>query len=108
MGMTNTALKKKIADAKPSSWLSDGLTKEEIEQALREGEIRSKIMQYNIRVEDINAIKTATKIIATICDKHTQCTHCPFEREDKDGFFDCILDTPPSEWDGEEITKCFT
>ena len=61
-----------------------------------------------VREEDIKAIKTATKIIATICDEHTSCKNCPFEREDKDGFFDCILDTPPSEWNGEEITKCFT
>lgn len=36
MGMTNDALKKKIAEAKPTSWLSDGLTKEEIAQALEQ------------------------------------------------------------------------
>lgn len=38
MAMTDSeALKKKIANAKPTSWLTDGLTKEEIEEALVEG-----------------------------------------------------------------------
>ena len=43
MGMTDSeALKKKITNAKPTSWLTDGLTKEEIEEALAEGEKRGK------------------------------------------------------------------
>lgn len=36
------ALRKKIANAKPTSWLTDGLTKEEVEQAIAEGNKRSK------------------------------------------------------------------
>lgn len=36
------ALKKKTANAKPASWLTDGLTKEEIEQAMAEGNKRSQ------------------------------------------------------------------
>ncbi len=35
-------VKKKIANAKPTSWLTDGLTKEEIEEALAEGKERSR------------------------------------------------------------------
>lgn len=61
-----------------------------------------------LREEDIKAIKTTTTIMSTICDEHPTCKGCPFEREDKDGFFDCILDKPPAEWDGEDIIKCFT
>ena len=65
-------------------------------------------MTTQYRDEDIKAIITAIKIISTICDEHPTCRECPFEREDKDGFFDCILDKPPAEWDADTITKCFT
>ena len=65
-------------------------------------------MTTRYREVDIKAITTAIKIISTICGEHRMCAGCPFEREDKDGYFDCILDKPPAEWDVDTITKCFT
>ena len=62
----------------------------------------------SIRDEDKEILIKACKMLSAICKEHKTCAGCPFEREDKDGYFDCILDKPPAEFDTEDIIKCFT
>jgi hypothetical protein len=53
--MESKNIKKKIANAKPSTWLTEGLTKEEIEEALAEGDKMSSISatMYGQKLQEV-------------------------------------------------------
>lgn len=60
------------------------------------------------RKSDKKIVADACKMLSAICKTYETCKGCPFEKEDKEGMFDCILEKPPAEFDIDEITKCFT